>query len=105
MSKIKYKRSGVVIYLALIGLSIFKIIGLILGAILGTLLAFYTTEFSSPPFIELSVWCIAFSLLGLFIGALADMQHTGNEKRSGDVGSTDSRFSSPDSGTDSSGGD
>ncbi|MBU3003653.1 hypothetical protein [Paraglaciecola arctica] len=105
MSPIKQKRSGVAIYLALIGLSTFKIVGFVLGAILGALIAFYTTEFSSPPFVELAAWCITFSLLGLFIGVIADMQHSGNEKRSGDVGSTDPKFSAPDSGSDGGGGD
>ena len=105
MPKIKHKRSGVVFYLALIGLSIFKIVGLVLGATLGALIAFYTSEFSSPPFVELAVWCTAFTLLGLFIGVIADMQHSGNEKRSGDVGSTDPKFSAPDSGSDGGGSD
>lgn len=105
MQKIKRKRNGIRLYLALIGLSVFKVIGLLLGGFCGVLIAFATTEYSSPPFVELVVWCTGFSLLGLFIGVIADMEHSSNTKRADDIGSTDPRFSAPDSGSDGGGGD
>ena len=54
----KFSKSGIVFYLALIGLSWFKIIGLLMGSITGAVVAVATNETNTPSSFEYFVWCI-----------------------------------------------
>ncbi|MHC6648718.1 hypothetical protein ACYTPF_19250 [Alteromonas sp. HB246098] len=92
----KIRKSGIALYLALIGFSLSKIIGLFLGAIIGALVAATIAETNSPSIIEYFVWCGGFALLGIFVGSIANMPHKNPDKSKSDVGSADPKMSAPD---------
>lgn len=105
MPKINKTRNGIAFLLLLIGLSTSKIIGVVLGAILGAFLAYSTAELTSPSYSEVTVWCIAFSLLGLFVGSIVDMPNSRKVKPGSEPGSTDPKYFAPDDFNGDSGSD